>query len=71
MNSETTTLCKFLGKEFEVSVRQWEHRLFTLRWASIPARDSGTDFEHYRSFNDAHEAGVRLGRAAIAGTGLL
>ena len=63
----TTTVCEFLGQEFMVSVREWEHELFTLQWICIPRRFSGTDFEHYRSFDEAHAAGVGLGRAAIAG----
>lgn len=67
VNSATTTICEFLGREFEVSVREWEDQIFTLQTVCIPGcRSSGTDFEHYRSFDEAHAAGVQLARAAIA-----
>lgn len=68
MNLVSATDHKFLGKEFSVSVRKWERKLFTMQWLSVPRLDSGTDFEHYRSFDEAHDAGVCLGRAAIAET---
>lgn len=62
----TTTLCEFHGQEFQVSVREWEHKIFTLEDVRLFGRSSGTDFEHYTSFDEAHAEGVRLAQAAIA-----
>ncbi len=62
-----TTVCKFRGQEFRVSVREWEHAVFTLQDVRTRGRSSGTDFEHYTSFDEAHAEGVRLAHATIAG----
>lgn len=68
VNSTKRTVCKFLGQEFKVSVREWEDQIFTLQTVCIAGYpSSGTDFEHYRSFDEAHAAGVQLARAVIAG----
>ncbi|HEY5970853.1 MAG TPA: hypothetical protein VIT22_02590 [Pseudoxanthomonas sp.] len=65
-DNATTTFCEFLGQEFQVSVREWENKIFTLEGVLLFGQSSGTDFEHYTSFNEAHAEGVRLAHAAIA-----
>ena len=63
----TITVCEFRGHEFHVSVREWENKIFTLEGVCLYGNSSGTDFEHYTSFDEAHAEGVRLAHAAIAG----
>lgn len=62
----TSTNCTSVrGHAVEVDVRRWHQALYTLSAVRTAGAASGTDFEHYNTFQAARLEGLRVARAML------